>query len=147
VADPHCLGDLWLGQVEEIAQHQRFALPFRQLPQRSKHLSVFFTEQDVVLGRGRVCGHALDWSSPVSGLGPELRPASVHHAGANVLERPVGLSQLTPAAVQPDKSVLDDILGGRPTTEHHNGEPDQADSMGLVQGGDRALAGTHNAVR
>jgi hypothetical protein len=40
-----------------------------------------------------------------------------------------------PAPVQPAERVLHHVLGGSPVTEHDDGQPDQAERVGLVQCG------------
>ena len=108
---------------------------------------MLLTEQDVVIGGGGAAGQYWYRSPPVPGLGPQLGPAAVQHAGADVLERPVGLGQVIPAAVQADEGLLDNVLGGRSAAEHRHGEADQANRVGLVQGTDGALSGAPRTVQ
>ena len=46
-------GDLGLGQVRPVAQHQHLALARREALQRHDHLAVLLGQHRAVLGRGR----------------------------------------------------------------------------------------------
>lgn len=124
--------------VEEVVQYKSLALAGRQLPRRAKDSAMPFGEKEVVLGgrdsRGRQCEDAASVALP----GAKLRPATVGHARAHILQCLLGLSERATAAVSPAEGILGRVLGRGPVAEHHDREAYQAHRMDLIQGCNRS---------
>ena len=121
--DPHGRCHLGLGQVEVVAEDERFPLAFRQLPQgvrapgRAHRRAVPSPPPMAPPSRGRSGG------VPVADvLAAQLRPGTVQHGAPQVGRCGIDASQPAEAGVEPDEGILHHFLAATDVAEQQRGE-------------------------
>lgn len=142
--DPEGLGDLGLGLVEVVAEHDDLALPTGQRADRLPHPVGVLVDDGALLGRGEGVRRLLQAlrDGGQGATATETLAPTVDHALVQVGDGRRRVPEQSPAAVEREEGVLHDLLGGLAVIDEDRRESDEAAVVCQEQLGDgRGSAG------
>ncbi len=135
-ADTQPGGDLLLGQVEEVAQHDDLALPLRQLADRDRQLRAATVADAFALGRLRGPG-VREHEGAGRDAPTDPGPGAVDDGPVEVGDRSARVAEPVPVAVERLERVLHDLLRRPVVVDQQRGQADEASVVREEQRGDR----------